>query len=143
MSHRRSPALFIFCFDYHLLEIFIFPSHKAKMNLLSSILLDLGFFFVCFVFYPRKFQVPYNDRGSRHAQAFASSSARSPFIPYSPSHIFSVFWNNHVLFPGIIFPLYQPRKLLCTSAFSVKTECLETCRFLLYDGILRNDLSSY
>ena len=58
---------------------YLFPSPKAKMNLLSSILLDLSFLFVCFVFYPLKFQVPYNDRGSCHDRAFASRSARSPF----------------------------------------------------------------
>ena len=88
-----------------------------------------------FVFYPLKFQVPHNDRGSHHDQAFAFCSAWSSFIPYSPSHIFSDFWNNHVLFPVILFPLYQPGKLLCASAFSVKTECLEICRFFLYDRI--------
>ena len=122
---------------------YLFPSPKAKMNLLSSILLDLSFLFVCFVFLST--QIPSSLQWQRVMSRqslclpFSSVSLQS----YSPTHILSGFWNNHVLFPGILFPLYQPGKLLCTSVFSVKTECLETCRFLLCDGILRNYLSSY
>ena len=122
---------------------YLFPSlhsqwmciFKVKVSLLSSRLLDLGFF--CFLFFCFfSIQIPSSlqwQRGHVMTEPLPPVQLGLPSLP-TPHLILSVFWSNHGLFPlpGILFPLYEPEKLLYISAFSVKTECLEKCRFFIW-----------